>query len=761
MRHLAVVGVLCVFASTVSWAQVDGTTHEPLFDQDVMAVLSRAGCNAGACHGNQNGKGGFRLSLRGEDPDFDYTSLVRGEGGRRVNPVAPQESLLLRKPSMALPHEGGLRLPVDSLEYKILRDWIAAGMPRVRTAEVVAIHVQPQYAVYGPHQSTVQVTVEAERADGSRRTVTHLAVYEVVEGPASVEPTGRLVREGDGEVLLVVRYLRHQVPVRLIFLPHEPSPSRDVRPPELSGDRSHNYSSDNSYDYSGGNSYNYIDTHVESKLRLFGVEPSPISDDATFVRRVYLDVLGVLPTAEEARAFCVDPSPDKRSALVDRLLARPEFAEFWALKWSDLLRVEEKTLDTRGVDLFYEWLRQCMAEDRPWNEWLQEMITARGSTYQVPAANFYRAHRDPFIRGETVARLFLGVRLQCARCHNHPFDRWTQDDYYAWASCFEGIDYEILQNDRRDKFDQHEFVGEQVVKVKADGLATNPRTGQQVLPRLLGENWSFNPSESDRYEVVAQWMTSPSNPWFARVMANWIFYHLMGKALVEPVDDFRLTNPPTHPELLDALAADFVEQGFRLKPLVRRIVLSSTYQRSAERLPGQPQEDRLFARAVVRRLTAEQLLDATAQTLDVPLQFAGYPAQTRAGQVRGVRRVREREQRPTADDRFLRNFGKPERLLACECERSNEVSLKQVFTLVGQDLQARLKDSPKIAHWAAQVGAEEAAVEDLFWTALSRPPTQEEKTHLVGYITSMADRRSAWEDVTWAVVTSREFLFRH
>ncbi len=728
----------CCFALLVPAMAV-----EPSFDVDVLAVLSKAGCNSGACHGNQHGKGGFRLSLRGEDPDFDYQSIVRGEGGRRINRQRPEESLLLVKPSMQVPHEGGRRFAIGSVAWQTLYDWIKAGAPRTPVPQLKQLVVEPSQWMADPGESQVVLHVEARFDDGTTRDVTALAVYENAEGPIVVHSDGRVHVSGLGEATLLVRFLDQQVPVRILVPYADGRKDASLASTEL--DQS-----------------NYIDQWIDRKLALLGVPASGVCDDATFVRRVYLDLIGLLPTAEEAREFCADTHPDKRQRLVDRLLSRVEFAEHWALKWSDLLRNEEKVLDTQGVDVFYEWLRDTIAADVPLDEMVRQLITARGSTYQVPAANFYRAHRDPFVRAETVARLFLGVRLQCARCHNHPFDRWTQHDYYGWASCFEGIDYEIIKNDRRDKFDQHEFVGEQIVKVKPEGLVKHPRTGQEMMPRLLGTERLIDPSQVDRLTAVAQWLTAPDNPWFARTIANWVFYHMMGKGLVEPVDDFRATNLPSHPELLDALAADLVAQQFRLKSLVRRIVLSRAYQRTAAPLELQPEENRLFARAIVRRLTAEQLLDLQAQVLDIALRFAGYPVGTRAGQVRGVRRVREREQRPTEDDRFLRAFGKPDRLLACECERSNELSLKQVLWLTGQPLHERLVRSPRIARWATLDSSHDPqSLEELYWSALARPPRDDEKTALLEWLAQSTDRHAAWQDVVWAVMTSREFMYRH
>ncbi len=713
--------------------------HPPSFARDVMAVLAKAGCNMGACHGNQAGKGGFRLSLRGEDAEFDYHSLVRGEGGRRLDPLDPAASLLLLKPTGRLAHQGGVRFARDSREYELLRAWIAAGMPAdYERPRVARLHIEPPDATLEAPVADIQLQVEAEFVDGTRSDVTPLAVYESAVGAIELSPEGRVTRLGPGEATLVVRYLNGQAAVRLAFVDPVPGFVAGRERPA-----------------------NFVDTWIDQKLDRLRIPSSPPCDDGTFVRRAYVDAIGLLPTAEEARAFCQDASPQKRARLIEHLLARPEFADHWALKWSDLLRNEEKVLDTQGVDAFYTWIREAMQQGLPLDEFVRQLLTARGSTYEVPAANYYRANRDPTTRSETTAQVFLGLRLQCARCHNHPFDHWTQDDYYAWGSCFEGIDYEIVKNDRRDKFDKHEFVGEQIVKVSNQGLLKNPRTGEEVGPRLLGAADKL-PPDGDRLELLAAWLTSPDNPWFARVMSNLVWYHVMGRGLVDPLDDFRVTNPATHPELLDELARELVTHDFDLRHLVRTIMVSQAYQRDPLPVAGQSETDVDYARAVVRRLTAEQLLDAQSQVLDQPAEFSGYPAGTRAGQVRGVRRARERDARSTAADRFLRTFGKPERLLACECERSNETSLKQVFNLVGGDLQERLgQDGNRISSWLDRDASLEEALDELYWTALSRAPTPAEREACQLVLNSESDRRVAWEDIVWAVLNSKEFLFRH
>jgi hypothetical protein len=556
-----------------------------------------------------------------------------------------------------------------------------------------------------------------------------------------VDHNGRVRCEKLGQTTLLVRYLTQQLAVQLAFLPARPGFTWNAPPPA-----------------------NYIDRLSFAQLQTLRMNPSPPADDTTFLRRAYLDVIGLLPTADEARAFLAERSPDKRAKMIDGLLQRPEFAEHWALKWSDVLRNEEKVLDAKGVDLFFGWIRDGIATGKPMDQFASELVTARGSTYENPPANFYRANRDPLTRGETAARLFLGVRLQCARCHNHPYDRWTQDDYYDWAAVFGRIDYQVISNQRRDRLDKHEFNGEQVVLIKDEGEVQNARTGGDAEPRFLGGyEPAIHPSE-DRLLPLAGWLTRPDNELFVKSQVNFIWYHLLGRGLVEPIDDFRVTNPPSNPALLDALARDYADSGFDLRRLVRTIMNSVTYQLSAVPDETNADDEVNFARAIVRRLPAETLLDAQCEVIDAAAEFNGYPAGTRAGQVKGVQRVRTREKNAAAADRFLKTFGKPERLLACECERSNETTLKQAFTLIGDaGLNGLLaKDDNRLATLAKADRSSEDVVEELYWAALSRPPTPDELAAGESLVTSAGDERfAALQDLAWAILNSKEFVFRH
>lgn len=711
------------------------------FDRDVMAVLSKAGCNQGVCHGNQNGKGGFKLSLRGQDPRLDFFALTRDQMGRRVDLLHAERSLLLEKPTAAVPHQGGQRFGIISSEYEILRTWIAAGCPaeRADAPALTRLDVTPaEQPILLEPAGSVQVSVTALFSDGTRRDVTKLAVYEPTNSFIEVNHDGLLTARTVGEAALLVRYLNQQVALRLAVIAPRPD-----------------------FVFTAPAEVNFVDRHVFAKLRSLRMNPSPLTSDAVFLRRAYLDAIGVLPTAGEARRFLEDASTDKRRRLIDELLDRPEFADWWALKWSDLLKNEEKVLDAKGVQNFHHWIRQSIVESKPLDRFVRELIVARGSTYTNPAANFYRANRDAVTRSEAAAQLFLGVRLQCAKCHNHPFDRWTQGDYYRWAGFFARVKYKIVENNRRDKNDGHEFDGEQIVWMAADGEVRDPRSDQPMEPCFLGEPTPKLADDQDRLEELADWIVSPDNPFFARAQANRVWYHLLGRGIVDPIDDFRATNPPAIPALLDELASDFAARRFDLRQLVRTIMQSSTYQLAAEPNDTNRDDEANFSHALVRRLSAEQLLDALSQATGTTPQFRGYPAGMRATQLPGVRASRSRRG-ASSDEQFLVLFGKPPRLLTCECERSTEATLGQAFQLVsGPTINELLSERSNRLDTLLSSGQPSAdMVQELFLSTLTRFPTDEESQTVISYLDGAADRRAALEDIAWGLLNSKEFLLR-
>jgi Protein of unknown function (DUF1549)/Protein of unknown function (DUF1553) len=593
-----------------------------------------------------------------------------------------------------------------------------------------------------------------------------------------VTPEGLVQVQGSGETTVLVRYLHAQEPVRLGFVPERPGFKWKKTP-----------------------SRNYIDEHIFSKLQTLRMNPSELCSDEVFVRRAYLDLLGLLPTGEEARAF-VGPSPGsrrdqqahsakseirnpksemesavlaKRARLIDQLLERPEFADFWALKWADLLRVEAHSLDQKGVQNFHHWIRQSIAENKPLDQFVRELITARGSTYSSPASNFYRPHRDPAARARAVAQVFLGTRLQCAECHNHPSDRWTQDDYYDWAGLFARVSYKVIENKREISSDEHEWNGEQIVFLARAGSVKNPRTGKEALPRFLGDTLSTGSqasrsaglapgaaSQADSLEALAEWLTSPQHPWFASVQANRIWYHLMGRGLVDPPDDFRATNPASHPELLDALAKDFVKHKFDVRHLIRLIMNSRTYQLASEPNETNQDDESNFSHTLARRLGAEQLLDCQSQVAGVPLRFAGYPAGLRAAQLPGVRPESKGKRRANALDQFLEIFGKPPRLLTTESERSCECNMGQVFQMVsGPTVNQLLAEKENRVSRLIEAGrSDQEIVAELLWTALTRETAEEEMHQLLSGLDSGQDRRAELEDILWGLLNSKDFVFR-
>lgn len=724
-----------------TFAASHGCAADVSFSHDVMAVLSKAGCNMGACHGNAKGKGGFRLSLRGQDPAFDHAWLVRESGGRRIDRLRPAQSLILLKPTGKTPHQGGTRFPEGSPEYQILTEWITAGAAGPQTSEsrLERLEVAPQYQVLVAPQASLPLQVTAIFSDGARRDVTTKATYETSNLSASVDHDGVVHRDGFGQSTVVVRYLDQQTPARIAFVP-ERADFVWGEPPEN----------------------NFIDRLLFAQLRQLKTNPSPLAADHVFIRRAYLDAVGVLPTAEEARAFVADPRTDKRKRLIDQLLWRSEFADHWALKWADLLRVEEKVLDDKGVEVFHAWIRRQIADDVPLNTFVRDLVRADGSTYKNPPANFWRANRSPTARGETTARLFLGVRLQCAKCHNHPFDRWTQDDYYSWAAVFAKIDYEIVDNKRADKLDKNEFNGEQVVVLNSNQGVNDPRTGRRVASKLLGDRQLGPGAYQNRLVPLAVWLTSADNRQFAQAQANMVWYHLMGRGLVEPIDDFRATNPAVYPEVLDALAADFAAQGFNLRHLVRTIMNSAAYQLAAAPLETATEEAALFSHAHVQRLPAEKLLDAQSSVLGTPARFAGFDLGLHATQLPGVNKERARDAKLPDGDRFLKVFGKPERLLACECERSNETTLAQAFALIGGSLNRRLAEpGNRIDRMCGELDDDARLVDQLYWTVLGRPPDDRELTAGLALLSTPATRFANAQDLAWALMNSKEFIFRH
>ena len=715
---------------------------EVSFTRDVMPVLSKAGCNGGGCHGNQNGKGGFKLSLWGENPTLDHKNILSSE--KRANPSNPEVSKLLRKPTLLEKHEGDKRFDLESEEYRILHDWLKLGAKNdIDSApQLESIRIIPSSVLLSAPNKKINLQVKAKFSNGEEKDVSQWAVYESANLGAEVSAGGELEFSQPGETTVFVRYMGGRASMRAALI-----------------------KANDNYKWKGPSPKNEIDHYVFSKLKLFNQNPSAVSDDLTFLRRVSLDVTGSLPSSDTARSFLSDKRKDKRSILIEELLKSEEYASFWALKWADLLRVEEKTLDSKGVEKIYGWLKEMIGSGKPLDQFTKDILCATGSTYNNPPANFYRALRAPVNRAEAVAQVFIGTRINCAKCHDHPFENVRQDDYYRFAAIFDAIDYEIIENKRKDGFDKHRFVGEQVIKlVSADKFQNkflkDPRTKKPPEPGFLDPSSGPIKSFDNRLEEVADWITS--HPRFAKVQANRIWSNLVGQPLVDPIDDVRETNPASNPELLQFLSKELIESGFDQKHLIRLITNSITYQLSSD--PGlvlNVGTDLTFARAKVMRYPAEVIIDAAHKSMSIEGEFSDSFKSKYAITMPGVDSV-HLSKNPHENDKFLKIFGKPARLTNSDAERSNETTLAQVFELTaGKTLNTILSHQENKIGQLLKNGKDDLEIiDELYWSILTRPPVDEEWSAFLSYLNMSSNRRSALEDVAWSLLNAKEFLLR-
>ena len=691
----------------------------PSFVNDVLPALTKTGCNMGACHGAAQGKGGFRLSLLGFDPDSDYQSLLQSAKYRRITPTNPENSLILRKPLLRVAHKGGKRLRADSGEYRILRDWIAFGMPAPasRHPKVTRLEVIPPLRSLSIGQSQ-PVIVRAHFADRSVRDVTSHALFSAEdESVAKVSPDGVATATGNGEAAVLVRY-QDLVATARVISPFGPKIGQIGRIGQIGP----------------------IDDLISRKLAGLGLPASPECSDSEFMRRTYLDLIGLLPTPDEARRFLTARNKDRRAKLIEELMERPEFVDFWSYRWADLLRVNRAVLRDKGAAALYHWIRNSVAENKPWDRFAREIILAKGGSFEHGPANFYRANVKPEELAETTAQAFLGVRIQCAKCHNHPYEKWTQNQYYQLAAYF-------AQSGRKPRGE------ESVILAGRGGDVKHPKTGKSVIPAALGSPPIPAEFSGDRREKLAKWLTSPRNPFFAKVLVNRVWRHLMGRGLVEPVDDMRVTNPPSNEPLLNWLAEDFAKNGFDVRRLMRTIMSSEAYQRSAEPVKGNERDTKYYARYPFKRMRAEQLLDALASATGVPEKFEGFPAGFRASQLPIT----------TVSSYFLDLFGRPARNITCECERSDDPNLGQLLHLMNNSgINARIasKDG-RVAKLIESKRTNPQIVQELYLSTFSRFPTPSELTQRVAALDKAKDRKQAAEDLLWALVNSKEFIFNH
>ncbi|MCC2668957.1 MAG: Ig-like protein [Armatimonadetes bacterium] len=700
------------------------------FKDEVVPALTKLGCSAGTCHGTPTGKGGLRLSLQGYAPELDYHALVREGGSRRVNPADPGRSLLLLKPLVELAHAGGKRLDPSMPEYQVLTRWISEGArdDREGAPTLTDVSLLPAPRTLMTPNAKQRVVAMAKFSDGSVRDVTHLAKLSTSdEDLATISREGLVEASGRGDIAVLVRYQDALKSLRLTFLKRVPG-----------------------FQWTSPAENNYIDRHVFDRLKLFQIPASATSGDSEFLRRAYLDTVGLLPTSAEVRTFLADPSPVKRRKLIEDLTQRPEFADNMAVKWADVLRIASETMGDDGAAAYHKWLRNGFAANRPVSEMVREILTAKGSTAASPAANYFRAPRDsegkvpPQALAESTAQLFLGVRMLCAKCHNHPFERWTQDEYYQFAAFFGQV---------RRRGGGGRPPTDEVVYLDPRGEVEHLRTGKVMQPKLLGGSFVGTEKGEDRRVALAEWLTSKDNPFFAKAVVNRIWAHLLGRGIVEPIDDFRDSNPAVNDALLDALAKDFAEHQFDLRYLVRTIMSSRTYQLTARTLPLNKEDATYFSHALPRLLTAEQLADVISQITGVPFEYEGYPKGTRATQLAGT----------SVKTGFLQVFGRPARNLNCECEREKDATLFQALKLItDRDIDQKLKDdSGRLAQLAASKRPEAEVLDELYLSALTRKPTDRERAEWTSYFSRTGDRRKAMEDLGWVLINSKEFLFRH
>ncbi|MEY2428749.1 MAG: hypothetical protein QOJ40_1634, partial [Verrucomicrobiota bacterium] len=708
------------------------------FRNHVQPVLAKNGCSAGACHGAAAGQNGFKLSLRGYDDEGDYLTLTRGALGRRVVPSDPGRSLMLLKPTTAVPHKGGKRFEVDSLDYRVLSEWIAAGAPAPRPDDtrITRIELMPPHVVLEP-SAAQQLSVRAHFNDGHTEDVTRWAKYTSAnETVSQVDDLGHVKVVGFGEGAITAWYLS-RIDIATITVPYTNQISKRV--------------------FAQAKRRNLIDNLVLEKLQSLNLPPSPRCTDPDFIRRAFIDTTGVLPTAAETRAFLASKAADKRDRLIESLLGRPEFVDYWSYKWSDLLLVSSKQLKaSAAMWSYYNWIRNNVAANTPWDAFVRKIIMAQGSTLENGAANFYVLHDDPRAMSETASQAFLGMSINCAKCHNHPMEKWTNDQYYQMANLFARV---------RVKSGASE--GDNVVFVSNSGDLVQPLTGHPQPPAPLDGRALAMDSPEDRRAALADWLVSRENPYFSRAMVNRIWSNFMGVGLVQAVDDMRATNPASNEKLLSAQAKFLADHHYDLKSLMRLILQSETYQRDSKALPQNAGETRFYSHYYPRRMMAEVMHDAIAQITGVPTQFTIDRRNNNAGlgdkYPLGLRAIQLPDTQ--TDSYFLKAFGRPDREKTCECERTVEPTVSQVLHIAnGDTFNKKLEAKNNRIGKALEANTpNEKIVEDLFLDALSRYPTKAEKEKILKTLEAAdpADRRSVLEDVYWAVLSTKEFLFNH
>jgi hypothetical protein len=743
MKRVTQLTLLLFIAASVACAGLMAHAAEPSrplhFGTDVVPILTRLGCNSAGCHGKATGQNGFKLSLLGFEPDEDYQALVQEARGRRLSLAAPERSLLLLKATSSIPHGGGRRLEETSDDYRILREWIRQGAtaPQSDDPRLDRLELTPPEKVLAKN-SSLQLRATAFFSDGTSRDVTRQVVYQSNEpGIVAADAQGLITTMSQHGLATVMARYGEQIATFQAAIPLVADDAQrlavaaqlDALEPQLRAS---------------------VDQHLLRQWRRLGVVPSQPADDATFLRRVMIDICGTLPTESEIAEYLADTRSDKRVRLIDRLLERPEYASYFALKWADILQNRGAGYSTSrqrpGTTLFAGWIRDSLAANKPYDQFVSELLTASGRQNENPPTLWYRTLRKPPEYVEAVAQAFLGVRIQCAQCHHHPTERWSQADYSGLAAVFARVG-------RKGGFADAEVPTDEIIYLAERGEVAHPRTGVILKPRPLGGPDFELSAQDDPRRSLARWMASPNNPYFARTLANRLWAHFLGRGIIHPIDDARSTNPPSNPQLLDALSQEFIASGYDMKQLIRVITNSYAYGLDSLPHPGNAGDAQTFARFYPRRLTAEALLDGFSQVLDVPTEFAGLPQGTRA--------VDLPDENIAAH--FLDVFGRPARMSACECERVDAPALNQALELVNSaEIQRKLTaESGYARRLAAGDKSNTDRATEAFLRVLARRPRPEELKAAVDFLESEPDREDACRSLLWSLLATNEFLFNH
>ncbi len=698
------------------------TADRPIsFQLDVMPVFMRSGCNMGSCHGAARGKDGFRLSLFGFDPNGDHHRLTREISGRRINLALPHESLLVEKAIGSVPHSGGKRFEKDGELYNTLIRWLEAGAPpdAGEVPKVLSVELYPPGAVLDGQGTQQKLTVRAKYSDGTDRDVTSQALFlSSNDNSAVVSPDGIVEAQNRGEAFVMARFETHTVGSHFIVLPK----GLQFTWPDVAAN-------------------NYVDELIYNKLKKLRIQPSELCSDEAFLRRAYLDIAGTLPTVEEYSRFMQDSDPQKRDRLVDELLERKEFVEMWVMKWAELLQIRTtRQVSYKPMLRYYNWLQDKVANNVPMDKMVQELLASKGGTFSNAATNYYQTETATLKVAENVAQVFMGMRIQCAQCHNHPFDRWTMDDYYSFAAFFSQIGRKRGEDPR-----------EVIIFNSGGGEVKHPVGGRVMPPKFLG-GATPDVAGKDRREVMAKWLASAENPYFAKNLANIVWAHFFGKGIINEVDDVRVSNPPVNPELLDELARRFTEYNYDFKKLVRDICTSRTYQLATQTNESNESDDRNFSHATLRRLRAEVLLDSITQVTDTKNKFRGLPLGARAVQIADG----------NTSTYFLKTFGRASRGSVCACEVKMEPNLSQALHLLnGDTVNSKIQQGKLIERRLNEKKTPQEIIDELYLRTLTRHPTDKEKAALESVLAGEKDPKPVLEDVFWALLNSREFSFNH